>query len=100
MKTVREIVGDRGVSTQEAAKNQAKRIAAERLTPRERVSVVQSLGPCRPRAPRRGLLCIDAAGMWQAVLRGELPQPQHGPRRYAWPRAAVTALAARYPHLR
>lgn len=40
--------------------------------------------PMLERPPIRGLVRLDAAGVWSAIARGEFPAPLRGPWGLAW----------------
>ena len=70
--TVHQLVGRRAVTTEQAARNRARR--------------------CQPSAPRvatPGLVLFDAATLWQLVERGKFPAPVRSPWGWAWPRIVV-----------
>ena len=64
---VAALVGLTRVSREQAARNRAR-----------------GVHPMRPRDARAGLVPFDAAGLWEAIKRGEFPAPAIGPWGTAW----------------
>lgn len=79
-----QIVGQRGVTEEEAARNKAALVAAEASGDIKAIKRCQNK-PLRARPPRPGIFPFSRSTWWNGVKSGKYPQPiKLGPHTTAW----------------